>query len=94
VVVSSLRQLFAQYDSSLVLKSDNGSPFIAHETRCFCRCEGVVNLLSPPLTPQYNGSIEAAGGQLKTRAALIARQQSCDTWSSDILEAARLAAKP
>jgi transposase InsO family protein len=92
MVVSSLRHLFIEHDAPLVLKSDNGSPFIAHETRCFCRQRGVVNLLSPPLTPQYNGSIEAAGGQLKARAALIARQQSCETWSSDILEAARLGA--
>ena len=29
---------------------------------------------------------------MKTRAALIARQQACDTWTSDILESARLAA--
>jgi len=43
----------------------------------------VVDLLSPPLTPQYN---------LKTRAALLAQLSSCDTWSSDILEAARLEA--
>jgi len=44
-----------------------------------------VNLLSPPLTPQYNGSIEASEGQLKTPAALLAQLSSCDTWSSDIL---------
>jgi len=92
VVVASLRQLFHQHDAPLVLKTDNGSPFIAHDTREFHRRQGVVNLLSPPLTPQYNGSIEAAGGQLKARAALIAQQQSCDIWSSDILESARLAA--
>jgi hypothetical protein len=49
-----------------------------------------VNLLSPPLTPQYNGSVEATGGALKTRAALLAQLSSCDTWTSDILEAARL----
>lgn len=89
-VVCNLRTLFHQHDPPLVLKTDNGSPFIAQETRCFCRQQGVVNLLSPALTPQYNGSIEAAGGQLKARAALIAQQQSCDPSSGDILEAARL----
>jgi len=92
VVLASLRQLFIQHDAPLVLKTDNGSPFVAQQTREFCQQQGVVNLLSPPLTPQYNGSIEAAGGQLKARAALIAQQQSCDPCSSDILEAARLAA--
>ena len=91
-VMGNLRRLFDQYDPPLVLKSDNGSPFVAHETRCFCQCNGVVNLLSPALTPTYNGSIEASGGALKTRAAFIAQQQSCATWSSDILEAARLSA--
>ena len=47
---------------------------------------------SPPITPQYNGSVEATGGQLKTRAAFIAARQSCSNWTSDILEAARLSA--
>jgi hypothetical protein len=91
-VVFHLRQLFDQHAPPLVLKSDNGSPFIAAATREFCALHGVMNLLSPPLTPRYNGSVEATGGQLKTRAALIARQLACDTWTSDILEAARLAA--
>ena len=75
-----------------VLKTDNGSPFIAAATRALCFLHGVVNLLSPPLSPRYNGSIEATAGQLKARAALIAMQQTCDVWSSDILEAARLSA--
>jgi len=92
VVVFLLRQLFGLYAPPLVLKSDNGSPFIAAATRALCSLHGVVNLLSPPLTPRYNGSIEATAGQLKARAALIAMQQTCDVWSSDILEAARLSA--
>jgi transposase InsO family protein len=92
VVVFLLRQLFGLYAPPLVLKSDNGSPFIAAATRALCSLHGVVNLLSPPLTPRYNGSIEATAGQLKTRAALIAMQQTCEIWSSDILEAARLSA--
>jgi transposase InsO family protein len=91
-VVFHLRQFFSQYDPPLVLKTDNGSPFIAEVTRQLCSLHGVINLLSPPLTPRYNGSIEATAGQLKTRAALIAMQQTCGTWSSDILEAARLSA--
>jgi hypothetical protein len=50
----------------------------------------------PTLAPRYNGSVEATGGQLKTHAALIARQRPCDddhdAWTSDLLEAARLCA--
>ena len=83
--------MFQQYGPPLVLKSDNGSPFTAQATRELCRDNGVANLLSPPLTPQYNGSIESTGGQLKTRAALIAQQQACDLWTRDLIEAARLA---
>jgi hypothetical protein len=88
----NLRWLFNQHGPPLVLKTDNGSPFIAGSTLELCRANGVVNLLSPPLTPRYNGSIEAAGGQFKARAALIARQHACVNWTSDILESARLAA--
>jgi transposase InsO family protein len=91
-VIFHLRLLFNQHTPPLILKSDNGSPFIAADTREACRSNSVINLLSPPLTPQYNGSIEAAGGQLKTRAAQIAQHRQCDTWSSDILESARLSA--
>jgi transposase InsO family protein len=86
------RQLFQQHGAPLVLKTDNGSPFIAGETRGLFAANQVVNLLSPPLTPRYNGSIEATAGTLKTRAAFIAHQQSCDIWTSDILESARLTA--
>jgi transposase InsO family protein len=86
------RQLFAQHGAPLVLKTDNGSAFIAGDTREIAQRHGVVNLLSPPMTPRYNGSIEATAGTLKTRAAIIAQQQSCDIWTSDILESARLAA--
>lgn len=91
-VVFHFTRLFKQYGPPLVLKSDNGSPFIAESTRDCCRAHRVVNLLSPPLTPSYNGSIEATGGALKARAAEIIRINGCDTWTSDILEASRVAA--
>jgi transposase InsO family protein len=86
------RQLFRRHGPPLVLKTDNGSAFIAAETRALCKDYGVLNLLSPPLTPQYNGCIEASAGQFKTRAATLARLHACDDWTSDILEAARLSA--
>jgi transposase InsO family protein len=89
VVMLHCRQLFRRHGAPLVLKTDNGSAFIATETRAHCREHGVLNLLSPPLTPQYNGCIEASAGQFKTRVATLARLHACDTWTSDILEAAR-----
>ena len=56
-----LRQLFIQHTKPLVLKSDNGGPFTAGKTRQLCVEHLVQNLLSPPITPQYNGSVEATG---------------------------------
>lgn len=47
-------------------------------------------LFSPPRTPSYNGSIEAAIGSLKTRTerrAAAAGQPGC--WTTDLVEAAR-----
>ena len=91
-VVLHLSHLFQLHGPPLLLKSDNGSPFIAEATLACCRLHRVVNLLSPPLTPRYNGSIEATGGQLKARAAQLLLCNACDRWTSDILEASRLAA--
>ncbi len=89
-VVARLQELFEQHGPPLVLKSDNGSPFIADITRQLYARFRVVNLLSPALTPQYNGSVEATGGQLKTRAAILADLNECQL-TSDIIEAARIA---
>ncbi len=89
VVTLHCRQLFGRHGAPLVLKTDNGSAFIAAGTRAVCRDHAVLNLLSPPLTPQYNGCIEASAGQFKTRVATLARLHACDDWTSDILEAAR-----
>jgi hypothetical protein len=53
----------------LVLKSHNGSSFIADEMRRFLDGWQVRPLFSPPYTPEYNGAIEAGNGALKTRTA-------------------------
>jgi hypothetical protein len=39
--VGSLRPLSHPHGAPRVLKADNGSPFIAHETRCFCQQQRV-----------------------------------------------------
>ncbi len=64
--VEAIEALFLTYGAPLVLKSDNGSAFIAAPLRKLCRRFGVKNLYSPPRTPSYNGSIEATIGSLKT----------------------------
>ena len=67
VVLAELRVLFALHGAPLVLKTDNGSAFIADELRWLLHRAGVHQLFSPPHTPAYNGSIEASIGSLKKR---------------------------
>jgi transposase InsO family protein len=66
-VVAAIEMLFIVHGAPLVLKSDNGSAFIAGALRKLCQRFGVKNLFSPPRTPSYNGAIEATIGSLKTR---------------------------
>jgi transposase InsO family protein len=56
----------------LVIKADNGSPFISQVVRDLLHQWGVVLLLSPVRRPQYNGSIEAANGPMKIRTEHVA----------------------
>jgi transposase InsO family protein len=90
VVCAALLALFARYGVPLVIKSDNGSPFVAEATRELLRASGVLHLLSPPGTPSYNGSCEAGIGGLKTRAHHeAARHGRPGEWTCDDVEAAR-----
>jgi transposase InsO family protein len=65
--IRALASLFARHGAPLVLKTDNGSPFCAADTRDFLRQHGVTMLFSPPYWPRYNGAIEAGIGSLKSR---------------------------
>ncbi|HVX15392.1 MAG TPA: transposase family protein, partial [Pirellulales bacterium] len=62
--IQALRSLLATHEAPLVLKTDNGSAFIAEDTASFLRPFGVNLLFSPPHTPEYNGAIEAGIGSL------------------------------
>jgi len=66
VVVYALQALFVEHGAPLVLKSDNGSAFIAKLTAELLVEWEVVALFSPPLRPQYNGGCERANGTLRT----------------------------
>jgi len=87
----TLWALFLEHGPPLVIKSDNGSPFIAEDTAQTLAAWGVTHLFSPPQTPEYNGACEAGIGGLKTRtheeAAAAGRP---GLWTSDDAEAARL----
>jgi hypothetical protein len=91
--VQALISLFRQYGTPLVLKTDNGSHFIAHETQELLDRWNVLNLRSPKVTPSYNGSCEAGIGSLKTRAHYLAAfYDRPGQWTCDDVEAARVMA--
>ncbi len=89
-VISLLRALFAWHWKPLVIKSDNGSAFTAQDVRDFLRENGVHLLLSPPETPQFNGSCEAGCGSVKSYAFHeAARNDRPHAWTPDDVEAGR-----
>jgi transposase InsO family protein len=71
-VVQLLEQLFADQGPPLVLKMDNGSCFVAEETKALLENSGVLALYSPPGHPAYNGACEAGIGWLKSTARDVA----------------------
>jgi transposase InsO family protein len=89
-VVNALASLFVLYGPPLVLKSDNGSAFIAEATQALLAGAAVIPLFSPAYTPQYNGSVEAGIGSLKTRTERhAARNGHPGDWTGDDAAAAQ-----
>src|SRR5262249_30272710 len=85
--------LFRAHGAPLVLKSDNGSAFIADRTQTLLTDWLVWHLRSPPDLPEYNGACEAGIGSVKTRTHhQAARWGRRGAWTSDDAEAARLQA--
>jgi hypothetical protein len=56
--IAALDRLFTIHGQPLVLKSDNGSPFIAGETQDFLATRKVQPLFSPPGCPAYNAPVK------------------------------------
>jgi transposase InsO family protein len=91
--IRSLEELRREHGLPLVLKSDRGSAFTSEELKDYLREWGVIHLLSPAATPQYNGACEAAIGWMKQRTRYqAARSGGFPEWTSDDLEAARMLA--
>jgi transposase InsO family protein len=87
---AALLSLFTVYGSPLVLKLDNGSPFVADAMQELLSQWGVIPLYSPPGRPQYNGAIEAGIGALKVRTHYQAmRHGRPGEWTLEDAEAAR-----
>jgi transposase InsO family protein len=89
-VLAALEPLFLTHGAPLVLKTDNGSAFVAEDTADFLQSWEVIPLFSPPRTPQYNGAIEAGIGSLKTRSERHATAQGRPAgWTGDDVAAAQ-----
>jgi transposase InsO family protein len=90
---AALEGLFREHGAPLVLKSDNGSAFLAGEFGVLLAGWGVWQLFSPPRTPRYNGACEAGIGSMKARTHHeAARRGRPGEWACDDAEAARLQA--
>jgi transposase InsO family protein len=91
--MDALKASFMEHGRPLVLKTDNGSAFIAAELAALLAERGIWHLFSPPRLPSYNGSCEAGIGSMKTRTHHRAASRGHpDQWSCDDVEAARLEA--
>lgn len=71
-VVQVLVGLFVEHGPPLVLKSDNGSQFIAQETWELLLVWIVAALFNPPCRPAYNGGLERTHPILKAYTAAAA----------------------
>lgn len=89
-ILPILRDLFLEHGPPLVLKSDNGSAFIAEATQSAMFEAVVAQLFSPPRRPQYNGALERSNSTHKTytqqRAAVEGHPYR---WIAEDLEHAR-----
>jgi transposase InsO family protein len=92
-VVTALTDLFQEHGPPLVLKSDNGAPFIAEQTLALLERHEVLPLFSPPRRPQYNGACERAGAILKgyTWQAAVQAGRAGVLQAQDLEQAHRLA---
>jgi Integrase core domain len=91
--LAALRSLFRSQGKPLVLKTDNGSSFVAEAFQSYLSRHQVWQLFSPPAWPAYNGSCEAGIGSMRTRTHhQSVRRGLAGQWTCDDMEAARLQA--
>jgi transposase InsO family protein len=88
-----LASLIAEHGAPLLIKKDNGSALNDYQVNDLLAKNGIIGLLSPRATPQYNGACEAGNGSMKLRTNYeAARQGHPGRWTADDCEAARLQA--
>jgi hypothetical protein len=88
-VIEVLSGLFERHGAPLVLKSDNGSAFLAEQLGASLDSWEVIQLFSPPRTPNYNGAGERSHRTLKLHTEAAAQQRGRPgDWSEDDLQQA------
>lgn len=90
-VIPLLANLFAEHGPPLVMKSDNGSAFIAEDTRELFDLQQIAVLYSPPRQPKYNGALERSNTTMKswTAASAAAAGHPLHWTSADLEQALR-----
>ena len=85
-----IEDIFEKYGAPLVVKMDNGALAQDEELSLILAHYGVVRLLSPARTPEYNGATEASIRWMKVRTGHQAELRgSLEEWSREDCEAAR-----
>ena len=88
-VIPILQRLFIEHGPPLVMKSDNGSAFIAEVTQAFFQQRSVAVLYSPPRKPKYNGALERSNTTIKAYTAASANAAGHPLhWTSEDLRRA------
>lgn len=82
-IAAYLEALFILYGAPLILKRDNGSNFNKQAVDDLLQKWGVIALNSPAYTPQYNGAIEHAQGEIKGQLE-NRRPRPVNAWKRDI----------
>lgn len=90
LVADSLDRLFEEHGAPLIMKSDNGSAFIAGAVGAMLEKWGVIPLWNPPRTPGYNGTRESDIRWAKARTENVAWQRGGKgDWNREDLASAR-----
>jgi hypothetical protein len=64
-VAGHTEELFGVHDLPLFMKMDNGGNLIGHEHMNVLAGHRIIPFISPPVYPQYNGSLEKTQGDVK-----------------------------
>jgi transposase InsO family protein len=92
-LIPILQWLFTTHGTPLILKSDNGSAFIAAEVQEELGAWRVWPLFSPPRRPKYNGALERSNTTMKdlTHTAAVTAGHPLHWKSEDLARARKLA---